>query len=115
MSTKPAAGHFLQTNSALVLANPVPFATFAILFASGGFVAARYLLAERIANLESRLARRDDEIAEFKEGCSLPEERELQMVPVMAARAEWGDEGETAPLAGSVFARIEEKIRLSQS
>lgn len=27
---------FLQTNSALVLANPVAFATFAVLFGGGG-------------------------------------------------------------------------------
>ncbi|MGX9181822.1 hypothetical protein [Mesorhizobium sp. BHbdii] len=56
----------LQSNSAPVLANPVAFGTFAIIFGSGGFLVGRYFLAERIANLESRIARRDDELAEFK-------------------------------------------------
>ncbi|ESY73675.1 hypothetical protein X740_32335 [Mesorhizobium sp. LNHC221B00] len=57
---------FLQTNASLVLANPVAFTIFAILFGSGGFAVGRYFLTERIANLESRIARRDDEIEALK-------------------------------------------------
>lgn len=57
---------FLQANSVLVLANPIAFASFAMLFGSSGFMVGRYFLAERIANLESRIARRDDEIKELK-------------------------------------------------
>ncbi|MEV8883247.1 MULTISPECIES: hypothetical protein [Mesorhizobium] len=49
---------FIGSNSALVVANPAAFATFAVLFAGGGFAVERYLLTERIANLESRIARR---------------------------------------------------------
>ncbi|PTE12117.1 hypothetical protein [Mesorhizobium helmanticense] len=104
---------FLQTNSALVLANPALFATLAILFGGGGFVVGRYFLAERIANLESRIARRDDEIAELKGGRPTEEEADLQTVPLMATTAEWGDE--ESALASSLFARTEEKIRLCQS
>jgi hypothetical protein len=48
---------FLEANSAPVLANPAAFATFAVLFGSGGFMVGRYLLTERIANLESRIAK----------------------------------------------------------
>jgi hypothetical protein len=57
---------FFQANAALVIANPVAFATFAGLFGTGGFVIGRYFLTERIANLESRIARRDDEIETLK-------------------------------------------------
>ncbi|CCV03298.1 hypothetical protein MESS2_1030155 [Mesorhizobium metallidurans STM 2683] len=72
---------FLETNSALVLANPASFATFAALFGGGGFVVGRYLLTERVANLESRIARRDDEIAELKEKQKAPEP-EASMIPL---------------------------------
>ena len=58
--------NFLQTNAALVIANPTAFMIFAVLFGGGGFAVGRYFLAERIANLESRIARRDDEIKELK-------------------------------------------------
>lgn len=54
---------FFKTNADLVFANPTAFMTFAILFGGGGFVVGRYFLTERIANLESRIARRDEEIA----------------------------------------------------
>lgn len=47
---------FLEANSTLVLANPAVFASFAVLFGGGGFVVGRYLLTERLANLESRSA-----------------------------------------------------------
>lgn len=90
---------FLQTNSALVLANPVPFATFALLFGSGGFVVGRYFLAERIANLESRLATRNDEIAALKDGRPTAVEPEAPMVPILATDAQWANE-EVAPLVG---------------
>jgi hypothetical protein len=84
---------FLQTNSALVLANPTTFATFAVLFGGGGFLVGRYFLTERIANLESRIARRDDEIAEFKAG---RKKLELSLVPIIGTAANWGeDEGKT--------------------
>lgn len=77
---------FLEANSALVLANPAAFATFAVLFGCGGFVVGRYLLTERIANLESRIARRDEEIADLKGEQKTPK-RELPMVPVVGAIA----------------------------
>ncbi|WP_287195354.1 hypothetical protein [Mesorhizobium sp.] len=77
---------FLKANSALVLANPAVFATFAVLFGGGGFVVGRYLLTERIANLESRIARRDEEIAVLK-GEQIAPKRELPMVPVVGAVA----------------------------
>ncbi|UCI05147.1 hypothetical protein [Mesorhizobium sp. B1-1-8] len=57
---------FIQSNAALVMANPAPFASFAILFGCGGFAVGRYFLTERIANLESRIARRDEEITDLK-------------------------------------------------
>lgn len=57
---------FIGGNTALVIANPVAFATFAVLFGGGGFVVGRYFLTERIANLESRIARRDEEITDLK-------------------------------------------------
>ncbi|MBZ9798394.1 hypothetical protein [Mesorhizobium sp. ES1-4] len=77
---------FLRSNAALVLANPTPFATFAILFGSGGFVVGRYFLTERIANLESRLARRDDEIKDLKSGQSFQESDDEHplLVPVLS-------------------------------
>ncbi|MGX9117296.1 hypothetical protein ACWTU6_11520 [Mesorhizobium sp. BHbsci] len=78
---------FIQTNSALVLANPVAFAMFAILFGSGGFLVGRYFLAERIANLESRIARRDDELAGFKTGRPSAKELEQPMVPIVGTAA----------------------------
>lgn len=64
---------FIQSNSALVAANPMAFATFAVLFGGGGFAVGRYFLAERIANLESRIARRDDEIMDLKAKQKAPE------------------------------------------
>ncbi|WP_287139617.1 hypothetical protein [Mesorhizobium sp.] len=105
---------FLQINSALVLANPIAFSTFAVLFAGGGFLVGRYFLAERVANLESRIARRDDEIKALKEGRSSAEESKLPMVPIIATKAIWGEE-EIASLTGSLFTHTEDKIRLSQS
>ncbi|UVK49512.1 hypothetical protein BPNPMPFG_008171 (plasmid) [Mesorhizobium sp. AR07] len=73
---------FLQANAALVLANPVAFATFAVLFGGGGFLVGRYFLAERIANLESRIARRDEELKKNK-----PAKLEGSMVPIKGTRA----------------------------
>ncbi|MBZ9874926.1 hypothetical protein LB542_29265 [Mesorhizobium sp. BR1-1-9] len=76
---------FFQTNGALVISNPTAFATFAVLFGSGGFVVGRYFLAERIANLESRIARRDDEIQELTSGRSLEEPDDCpSLVPVLS-------------------------------
>ncbi|WP_322414068.1 hypothetical protein [Mesorhizobium huakuii] len=77
---------FFQTNSALVLANPIAFASSAVLFASCGFTVGRYFLAERIANLESRIARRDDQIEELKSR-SAASKLEIQMVPVVGTTA----------------------------
>ncbi|MER9937130.1 hypothetical protein [Mesorhizobium sp. M0088] len=57
---------FIGSNSALVAANPAAFVTFAVLFGGGGFAVGRYFLTERIANLESRIARRDEEITDLK-------------------------------------------------
>jgi hypothetical protein len=105
---------FLQINSALVLANPMAFATLAVLFAGGGFLVGRYFLTERIVNLESRIERRDDEITALKEGRSSAEESNLPMVPIIATKAIWGEE-EIASFTGSLFTHTEDKIRLSQS
>jgi hypothetical protein len=77
---------FLQTNSALVLANPVPFASFAVLFGGGGFLVGRYFLTERIANLESRIARRDDEIVDLK-ARQAAKKPELPLVPIARTMA----------------------------
>ena len=65
---------FMSSNAALVIANPAAFATFAVLLGGGGFAVGRYFLTERIANLESRIARRDDEIAELKARQQAPEQ-----------------------------------------
>ncbi len=80
---------FLQTNSALVIANPTAFGTFAILFGGGGFVVGRYFLAERIANLESRIARRDEDIAELKSRRSA-KQPEAELIPVVGTAAVFG-------------------------
>ncbi|WP_292237714.1 hypothetical protein [Mesorhizobium sp.] len=72
---------FLEANSALVLANPTTFATFAVMFGGGGFLVGRYMSTERVANLQSRIARRDEEIADLKAKQKAPK-RELPMVPI---------------------------------
>ncbi|TIR30122.1 MAG: hypothetical protein E5X07_23025 [Mesorhizobium sp.] len=90
---------FLEANSALVLANPAVFATFAVLFGGGGFIVGRYLLTERIANLESRIARRDEEIAELKGEEKAPK-RELSMVPLIGTTAIYHREPERLPMLG---------------
>lgn len=77
------APDFIAGNSALVAANPAAFATFAALFGGGGFAAGRYLLTERIANLESRIARRDEEITDLKAKQKAPES-EASMIPVFS-------------------------------
>lgn len=86
---------FLQSNAALVIANPIAFATFATLFGSGGFVVGRYLLTERIANLESRIARRDDEIEELKSRRTTKKAESI-LVPVMGTSVVGGN---SAPIA----------------
>ncbi|WP_287299514.1 hypothetical protein [Mesorhizobium sp.] len=88
---------FLEANSALVLANPAAFATFAVLFGGGGFVVGRYLLTERMANLESRIARRDEEIAELKGEQKAPK-RERSMVPLIGTTAICPSEPERLPM-----------------
>ncbi|MFA6153717.1 hypothetical protein [Mesorhizobium sp.] len=64
---------FIGSNTMLVAANPAAFATFALLFGGGGFAVGRYFLTERIANLESRIARRDEEITDLKARQTAPE------------------------------------------
>ena len=76
---------FFQRNSVLVLANPIAFASFAMLFGSSGFMVGRYFLAERIANLESRIARRDDEIKELKSKHLA--NVELPLIPIIGTSA----------------------------
>ncbi|RUV37529.1 hypothetical protein [Mesorhizobium sp. M7A.F.Ca.MR.148.00.0.0] len=73
---------FIGSNAALIVAHPAEFATFAVLFGGGGFGVGRYFLAERIANLESRIARRDDEIIALKTKQAGPE-REGPMIPII--------------------------------
>lgn len=90
---------FFQDNSALVLANPIAFATIAVLFGSGGFIVGRYFLTERIANLESRIARRDDEIGELKSRQSA-KKPEPALVPIIGTTAIGGNNTAT-PLARS--------------
>ncbi|ESW78941.1 hypothetical protein NKL07_17055 [Mesorhizobium sp. C280B] len=77
---------FLEANSALMLANPAAFASLAVLFGGGGFAVGRYLLTERLANLESRIARRDEEIAELKTGKKMQDD-EPPMVPIVGTAA----------------------------
>ncbi|MGX7875108.1 hypothetical protein ACVDG5_022415 [Mesorhizobium sp. ORM6] len=72
---------FIGSNSALVIASPAAFATFALLFGGGGFAVGRYLLTERVANLESRIARRDEEIMDLKAKQKVPEQ-EPPLVPL---------------------------------
>ncbi|MBA1140674.1 hypothetical protein [Mesorhizobium neociceri] len=72
---------FIQSNSALVVANPAAFATFAVLCGGDGFAVGRYFLTERIANLESRIARRDEEITDLKAKQKAPE-LEVPLVPL---------------------------------
>jgi hypothetical protein len=90
---------FLEANSALVLANPAVFATFAFLFGGGGFVVGRYLLTERIANLESRIARRDEEIVDLRGEQKAPK-RELSRVPLIGTTAIYQSEPERLPMLG---------------
>ncbi|RUX25189.1 hypothetical protein EOA13_28335 [Mesorhizobium sp. M7A.F.Ca.US.011.01.1.1] len=73
---------FIGNNAELVIAQPTAFATFAVLFGGGGFAVGRYFLAERIANLESRISRRDDEIIELRAKQARPE-RESSMIPII--------------------------------
>lgn len=89
---------FLQTNSALVLANPAAFVSFAVLFGGGGFLVGRYFLTKRIANLESRIARRDDEIVGLK-ARQAAKKRELPMVPIARTMAVDGYD-RPAPFSG---------------
>ncbi|TPL83545.1 hypothetical protein [Mesorhizobium sp. B2-3-12] len=77
---------FFQTNAALVIGNPVAFATFSVLFGSGGFVAGRYFFTERIANLESRITRRDEEIEALKTG-SRKKAEEPSLIPIKGTSA----------------------------
>jgi hypothetical protein len=78
---------FLRANATLVLANPAPFATFAVLFGGGGFAVGRYFLAERIANLESRIARRDEEIANLKNhGAPSTPHPDPELIPIVGTR-----------------------------
>ncbi|WP_164778027.1 hypothetical protein [Mesorhizobium sp. M7A.F.Ca.US.006.01.1.1] len=72
---------FIQSNSSLVVANPAAFATLALLFGGSGFAIGRYFLTERIANLESRIARRDEEIKDLKAKQKAPE-LEAPLVPL---------------------------------
>ena len=51
-----------------------PHKLFAVLLGGGGFAVGRYFLTERIANLESRIARRDDEITELRARQQAPEQ-----------------------------------------
>jgi len=76
---------FFQANAALVIANPMAFLTFAVLFGTGGFTVGRYFLTERIANLESRIARRDDEIAALKTDSA--KTAEPSMIPIIGTSA----------------------------
>lgn len=73
---------FFQMNAALVFANPIAFMTFAVLFGGGGFIVGCYFLTERIANLESRIVWRDDEIEALKAGRK-PKNAEPSMIPVL--------------------------------
>ncbi|MER9935132.1 hypothetical protein [Mesorhizobium sp. M0088] len=72
---------FIVSNAALVIANPAAFAMFAVLFGGGGFAVGRYFLTERIANLESRIARRDEEITDLR-AKQLAPEHEDPLVPL---------------------------------
>lgn len=100
---------FFQANAALVIANPVAFATFAVLFGTGGFVIGRYFLTERIANLESRIARRDDEIEALKRG----KKSEPSLIPIIGTSAVGPTEPSARHLAAS--AKTKEIVRSATS
>lgn len=85
---------FFQTNGTLVAAYPIAFSTIAIFFGSGGFVVGRYFLVERIANLESRIARRDDEIEDLKSRRSA-KKLEPAPVPIIGTTAIGGNDRPT--------------------
>ncbi|WP_195179027.1 hypothetical protein [Mesorhizobium sp. INR15] len=87
---------FFHTNATLVAADPVAFATIAILFGSGGFWVGRYFLTERIANLESRIVRRDDEIEDLKSSRSA-KKLEPPMVPIIGTTAIGGNDRPIPP------------------
>ncbi len=87
---------FFQANGALVIANPVAFLAFAVLFGGGGFIVGRYFLTERIANLESRIARRDDEIAALK--TRKGKTADPSLIPIIGTSAI--GENEATPLLG---------------
>lgn len=55
-----------KENWVVIQAAPWVFATFAVVFATFGFVVGRHFLAERVSNLRSRLEKRDEEIASLK-------------------------------------------------
>lgn len=59
---------------------------YLLLFGSGGFVAGRYFFTERIANLESRITRRDEEIEALKTG-SRKKAEEPSLIPIKGTSA----------------------------
>ncbi|WP_027062539.1 hypothetical protein [Mesorhizobium loti] len=87
---------FFRTNSALLIDNPIAFLTFALLFGGGGFIVGRYFLTERIANLESRITRRDDEIEALKKRRDKTSEPSL--IPIIGTSVI--GENEATPLLG---------------
>jgi hypothetical protein len=76
---------FIQSNWAQIAANPTAFVVFGMLAGTGGFAVGRYFLTERIANLESRIARRDEEITDLKAMRQAPEDGS-SMIPVYAMK-----------------------------
>lgn len=87
---------FIGNNTMLVAANPAAFATFAVLCGGGGFAVGRYFLTERIANLESRIARRDEEIKEMR--TRRVKVVEPSLIPIIGTSAI--GENEATPLLG---------------
>lgn len=58
---------FLKENWAVIAQAPWVFVALVVLVGGGGYALGRYMVSEKVANLESRLAARDDQIVRLKE------------------------------------------------
>ncbi|MBX4971087.1 hypothetical protein [Rhizobium binae] len=56
----------VKENWSVISQAPWVFVTLAALLGSGGFVVGRFLLSEKVSNLESRLATRDERIKDLE-------------------------------------------------
>jgi len=63
---------FLKENWAVIAQAPWVFVASLVIFGGGGYALGRYMLSEKVGNLESRLAARDDQILRLKEQIGTP-------------------------------------------